>query len=192
MLRRARVDVITGMGLSQIVMYCIILSTAVVLNKAGHTDVQTAAQAADALTPLAGPFASTLFSIGLIGTGLLAIPVLAGSAAYAVKEFFGIRGALDDNVHRAPTLYLILGVAMIGGLALTFVGLDPIKALVFTAVINGLVAPPILALITILARDRSVMGPERSGPVRHTLLWVITGVMALAGVALLVTTVWHA
>jgi NRAMP (natural resistance-associated macrophage protein)-like metal ion transporter len=192
MLRRARIDVVTGMALSQIVMYCIILSTAVVLNKAGHTDIQTAAQAADALTPLAGPFASTLFSLGLIGTGLLAIPVLAGSGAYAVKEFFGIRGALDDDVQRAPTLYLILGVAMIAGLALTFAGLDPIKALVFTAVINGLVAPPILALITILARDRKVMGSERSGPGRHSLLWVITGVMALAAVGLVITTAWHA
>jgi NRAMP (natural resistance-associated macrophage protein)-like metal ion transporter len=190
-MRRARVDVVTGMALSQIVMYCIILSTADVLNKAGHTAIQSAAQAAEALTPLAGPFASTLFSIGLIGTGLLAVPVLAGSGAYALKEFFGIHGALDDNLHRAPTLYLTLGAAMLGGLALTFAGLDPIKALVFTAVINGLVAPPILALITILARDRKVMGPERSGPVRHALLWVITGVMTLAGVALLVTAIWH-
>jgi Mn2+/Fe2+ NRAMP family transporter len=191
MLHRERIDVVTGMALSLVVMYCIILSTAVVLNRAGHTDIQTASQAAEALTPLVGPFASTLFSLGLIGTGLLAIPVLAGSGAYALKEFFGIRGALDDHLRRAPTLYLVFGIAMMGGLALTFAGLDPIKALVFTAVINGLVAPPILALITILARDQRVMGRERSGPVRHILLCVITGVMAFAGVALLVTSVGH-
>src|SRR5438445_7694213 len=161
-------------------MSCIIQSPAVVFTPADHTDIHRASQAAEALPPLAGPFASTLFSLGLIGTGLLAIPVLAGSGAYALKEFFGIRGALDDHLRRAPTLYLVFGVAMIGGLALTFAGLDPIKALVFTAVINGLVAPPILTLITILARDRRVMGKERSGPVRHALLCMITGVMALA------------
>lgn len=189
--KRARMDVFVGMLFSQVVMYCIILTSGVVLHEHGQTSVQTAAQAARSLAPLAGNFAFVVFSVGLVGAGLLAIPVLAGSAAYAVKEFFGLRGSLADDVRRTPTIYVVMAVAMAGGLTLTFLHINPIQALIITAVINGLIAPPILALITILARDSAVMGDQRSGTVRHTLLWIITAVMAAAAIALLITTVWH-
>jgi len=186
-LRAARIDVVVGMLFSQLVMYCIILTSGSVLHAAGHTGVQSAAQAADALRPLAGPFAFVLFSAGMIGTGLLAIPVLTGSAAYAVKEFFGFRGSLADKAAFRPTFYTLIVVAIIGGLVMNFLGIDPIKALVVTATINGIVAPPILVLVALLARDRRVMGRERSGFWSNTLVWIATVLMGAAALALIIT-----
>lgn len=186
-LRAARLDVTVGMLFSQVVMYAIILTSGTVLHNSGNTGVQSAAQAAEALRPLAGPFAFVLFSVGIIGTGLLAIPVLTGSAAYAVKEFLGIRGSLADRPLYRPTFYGIILLAMVGGLVMNFLGIDPIQALVVTAIINGIVAPPILVLIALLARDRAVMGPRRSGRLSNTLVWVATVVMGVAAVALIAT-----
>jgi Mn2+/Fe2+ NRAMP family transporter len=185
-LRAARTDVVIGMLFSQIVMYCIILTSGSVIHASG-TAVQTAQQAADALRPLAGPFAFVLFSAGMIGTGLLAIPVLTGSAAYAVKEFFGFRGSLADRALYRPTFYGLIVVAITGGLLMNFLNIDPIKALVVTAIINGIVAPPILVLIALLARDRKVMGARRSGPRSNALVWVAAVLMGAAAVALIVT-----
>jgi Mn2+/Fe2+ NRAMP family transporter len=178
-LKAARTDVVVGMLFSQLVMYAIIVTSGSVLHHAGGGGVQSAAQAAEALRPLAGPFAFVLFSVGIIGTGLLAIPVLAGSAAYAVKEFLGIRGSLTDRPLYRPTFYAIISVAMLGGLVMNFLGIDPIQALVVTAIINGIVAPPILVLIALLARDRSVMGKERSGAWSNALVWVATCLMGV-------------
>jgi len=172
---------------SQLVMYCIILTSGSVLHAAGHTNVQSAQQAADALRPLAGPFAFVLFSVGMIGTGLLAIPVLTGSAAYAVKEFFGFRGSLADRARYRPTFYGLIVVAIIGGMLMNFLNIDPIKALVVTAIINGVVAPPILVLIALLARDRTVMGDRRSGPWSNALVWTATVLMGAAAIALIAT-----
>lgn len=186
-LKAARTDVIVGMLFSQVVMYAIILTSGSVLHAAGNSGVQSAAQAAEALRPLAGPFAFVLFSVGIIGTGLLAIPVLTGSAAYAVKEFFGIRGSLVDRPFYRPTFYGIILLAMAGGLAMNFLHIDPIQALVVTAIINGIVAPPILVLIALLARDREVMGPRRSGRLSNTLVWAATLIMGVAAVALIIT-----
>lgn len=186
-LKAARIDVAIGMLFSQLVMYAIILTSGSVIHAAGNTNVQSAAQAAEALRPLAGPFAFILFSVGMIGTGLLAIPVLTGAAAYAVKEFLGMRGSLADRPIYRPTFYGIVGLAMLGGLAMNFLGIDPIQALVVTAIINGIVAPPILVLIAVLARDRKVMGDRRSGRWSNTLVWAATVVMGVAAVALLVT-----
>jgi Mn2+/Fe2+ NRAMP family transporter len=186
-LKAARTDVIVGMFFSQVVMYAIILTSGTVLHHGGGGGVQSAAQAADALKPLAGPFAFVLFSVGIIGTGLLAIPVLTGSAAYAVKEFLGIRGGLAERPLYRPTFYGIVSVAMLGGLVMNFLNVDPIQALVVTAIINGIVAPPILVLIALLARDRSVMGERRSGPWSNALVWVATGVMGVAAITLIVT-----
>jgi Mn2+/Fe2+ NRAMP family transporter len=186
-LRAARTDVVIGMLFSQIVMYCIILTAGSVLHASGNTNVQTAQQAADALRPLAGPFAFVLFSAGMIGTGLLAIPVLTGSAAYAVKEFFGFRGSLADRAHYRPTFYGLIVVAIIGGLLMNFLNIDPIKALVVTAIINGVVAPPVLVLVALLARDRTVMGERRSGVWSNTLVWIATVLMGTAAVALIAT-----
>lgn len=184
-LKAARTDVVVGMLFSQLVMYAIIVTSGSVLHHGGGGGVQSAAQAAEALRPLAGPFAFILFSVGIIGTGLLAIPVLAGSAAYAVKEFLGIRGSLADRPMYRPTFYIIISVAMLGGLAMNFLGIDPIKALVVTAIINGIVAPPILVLIALLARDQSVMGKERSGRWSNALVWVATCLMGAAALALI-------
>jgi NRAMP (natural resistance-associated macrophage protein)-like metal ion transporter len=186
-LRAARIDVTVGMLFSQVVMYCIILTSGSVLHAAGNTNVQTAQQAADALRPLAGPFAFVLFSVGMIGTGLLAIPVLTGSAAYAVKEFFGFRGSLADRARYRPTFYGLIVVAIIGGMLMNFLSIDPIKALVVTAIINGIVAPPILVLIALLARDRAVMGGRRSGTWSNALVWTATVLMGAAAIALVAT-----
>ncbi|MDQ6846119.1 MAG: Nramp family divalent metal transporter [Candidatus Dormibacteraeota bacterium] len=184
-LHAARVDVFLGMLFSQLVMYCIILTSGSVLHGSGHTNIQSAQQAADALRPLAGPFAFVLFSAGMIGTGLLAIPVLSGSAAYAVKEFFGFRGSLLEKPSYRPTFYGLILVAIIGGLLMYFLNIDPIKALVVTAIINGVVAPPILLLVALLARDRKVMGKRRSGPWSNGLVWLTTLLMGAAAVALI-------
>jgi NRAMP (natural resistance-associated macrophage protein)-like metal ion transporter len=184
-LRAARFDVVIGMLFSQLVMYCIILTSGSVIHASGNTSVQSAQQAADALRPLAGPFAFVLFSAGMIGTGLLAIPVLSGSAAYAVKEFFGFRGSLSEKAAYRPTFYGLIILAIIGGLLMNFLNIDPIKALVVTAIINGIVAPPILVLIALLARDRDVMGKRRSGRWSNTLVWTATLLMGAAAIALI-------
>jgi Mn2+/Fe2+ NRAMP family transporter len=168
-------------------MYAIILTSGSVIHAAGNTNVQSAAQAAEALRPLAGPFAFVLFSAGMIGIGLLAIPVLTGSAAYAVKELLGIRGSLAERPLYRPTFYGIILLAMLGGLVMNFLNIDPIKALVVTAIINGIVAPPILVLIAPVARDRKVMGDQRSGRWSNTLVWTAAVVMGVAAVALVAT-----
>ncbi len=186
-LRAARIDVFIGMLFSQLVMYCIILTSGSVIHSSGNTNIQTAQQAADALRPLAGPFAFVLFSAGMIGTGLLAIPVLSGSTAYAVKEFFGFHGSLLEKPSQRPTFYAVVLVAIVGGLLMNFLNIDPIKALVVTAIINGVVAPPILVLIALLARDRKVMGSQRSGPWSNAFVWAAALLMGAAAAALLVS-----
>jgi Mn2+/Fe2+ NRAMP family transporter len=188
-LKAARFDVAVGMLFSQVVMYCIILTAATALHSSGHSNIQSAQQAATALQPLAGPFAFILFSVGMIGTGMLAIPVLAGSAAYAVKEFSGIRGTLSQKARYRPTFYAILGLTVVGGVVMNYLSVDPIKALVVVAIINGVVAPPILKLVALLARDREVMGDRRSGAVSNALVWVATLLMGVAAVAMVVTLV---
>jgi len=187
-LRAARIDVSVGMLFSQLVMYAIILTSGSVLHSPGHAGIETAQQAAQALRPLAGPVASVLFAAGMIGTGLLAIPVLTASAAYAVKEFFGFRGGLSESPRSRPTFYAIILVALVVGVLMNIVRIDPIQALVVTAIINGVVAPPILVLIALLARDRRVMSEHRSGSLSTALVWVATAVMGAAAVMLLVTT----
>jgi NRAMP (natural resistance-associated macrophage protein)-like metal ion transporter len=186
-LRAARLDVSIGMLFSQLVMYCIILTSGSVLHGNGTSGIQTASQAAQALQPLAGPFAFVLFSAGMIGTGLLAVPVLTGSAAYAVKEFLGLRGSLADRPVFRPTFYGLILVATSVGLLLNFLNINPIQALVVTAIINGMVAPPILVLIAILARDHRVMGERRSGAWSNTFVWLAAVVTGAAAIALVVT-----
>jgi Mn2+/Fe2+ NRAMP family transporter len=186
-LKAARTDIFVGMLFSNAVMYFIILTSAAVLHAHGQTSVQTADQAANALAPLAGQYAFILFSLGMIGTGLLAIPILSGSAAYALKEFFRLPGTLASKPRYRPTFYLIIMLATLSGVAMNFMGINPIKALFLTAVINGVVAPPLLVLIVLLASDRSVMQDRVSGPLSKTLTWAATGIMSVAAVALLVT-----
>jgi len=188
-LKAARFDILVGMFFSNVVMYFIILTTASVLHAHGKTDVQTADQAAQALAPLAGPFAFILFAGGMIGTGLLAIPILSGSAAYAVKEFFGIKGGLTVKPWYRPTFYGVMALAVVAGIGLNLLRIDPIHALFITAVINGVVAPPLMVLIVLLGSDREVMEDKVSGRLSRWLTWIATLVMGVAAIALLATLV---
>ena len=187
-LRAARTDILIGMLFSNLVMYFIIMVSAAVLHDHGKTNIQSAQEAASALAPIAGPFAFVLFALGMIGTGLLAIPILSGSAAYALKEFLNLPGTLAAKPRYRPTFYAIIALAVIAGMAMNFLRIDPIQALFYTAVINGLVAPPLLVLIVLLGSDRSYMKDKVSGPLSKTLTWLAAGLMSLAAVALLVFT----
>jgi Mn2+/Fe2+ NRAMP family transporter len=186
-LRGARIDVAIGMFFSQTVMYFIILTAAAVLHAHGKTDIQTADQAAQALAPFLGPFAYVVFAAGMIGTGLLAIPILSASGAYAVKEFFGFQGALGSQPWYRPTFYLLIVVATVVGILMNFLHIDAVKALYYTAVINGLVAPPLLVLIVLLGSDRRYLGERVSGRLSRTLGWAAAAVMAAAAVAFLLS-----
>jgi len=182
-LRAARTDILIGMFFSNLVMYFILFTAAAVLHAHGNTDIQSADQAAQALAPLAGPFAFVLFAGGMIGTGLLAIPILTGSAAYAIKDFFGLKGALADKPWQRPTFYGIITLSTLAGLGLNLLDIDPIRALFIAAVINGLVAAPLMVLIALLGSDGEVMGRRRSGRLSQVLTWTATAVMAVAAVA---------
>ena len=147
-----------GMGISNLIAFFIILTTAVTLHAAGKTDIQTAEQAAEALKPIAGDAAFVLFSLGLIGTGLLAVPVLAGSAAYAVGEVRGWRTGLERPLREARPFYFVIALAIVLGIAVDFSPLDPIKALIWSAVLNGVIVVPIMAAMMIVASRRKLMG----------------------------------
>jgi NRAMP (natural resistance-associated macrophage protein)-like metal ion transporter len=187
-LKAARTDILIGMAFSQLVMYFIILTSAAVLHAHGKTDVKTASDAAQALTPFLGPYAFIAFSLGLIGTGLLAIPILSGSAAYAFMEFMGWGGSFSTRPRYRPTFYGIIVAACLAGVGLNLVHLDTITALVYSAMINGLVAPPLMVLIVLLGSDRKVMRDKVSGPLSRSLSWIATGAMSAAAVTLVVVT----
>jgi Mn2+/Fe2+ NRAMP family transporter len=187
-LRRIRWDTYVGMGFSNLIAFFIILSTAATLHSAGIVDIQTSAQAAEALRPIGGPLTFLLFSLGIIGTGMLAVPVLAGSAAYAVSESFDWQSGLDMKVHEALEFYGIIAVATAGGVALNFTHLDPMRALVWSAEINGVIAVPIMAVMMILASRADIMGRFVIRPRLRGLGWVATAVMAVTVVAMIATT----
>ena len=157
-MRRIRFDTYVGMGFSNLVAFFIILSTAMTLNVAGITNIQTSAQAAEALRPLAGEVTFLLFSLGIIGTGMLAVPVLAGSAAYAVAECFHWPEGLDQKARAAKRFYGIIALATLGGVVLDFTSIDPVQALIWSAVINGVIAIPIMAVMMIMASKPEIMG----------------------------------
>jgi NRAMP (natural resistance-associated macrophage protein)-like metal ion transporter len=185
-LRIATIDVTLGMLMSNLVMYFIILSTALTLHANGKTDISTGADAAEALKPLAGDLAGLVFAVGMIGTGLLAVPVLSGASAYAVSETFGWRHGLDENWRRARSFYGVVALATIVGLVIPFTGVRPMDALFFTSVLNGAAAPFLLVVIMLAARNRKVMGHQTIGPVLTVLGWTVTIAMfaALLGLAL--------
>src|SRR5207244_11872582 len=157
------------MAFSNLVMYFIILTSAAVLHAHGKTSIETASQAAAALAPLAGPFAFVLFAVGMIGSGLLGIPILAASASYALKEFLGLRGDLASKPRYRPTFYIMLAAATAAGVVMNFMHLDPIRALFVTSVVNGIVAPPLLILLILLVADSWLMGRYCSGKLRLVL-----------------------
>ncbi len=187
-LRRIRWDTYIGMGFSNLIAFFIILSTAATLHMAGIVDIQTSAQAAEALRPLGGETTFLLFSLGIIGTGMLAVPVLAGSAAYAVSESFDWRSGLDRKVHEALEFYGIIAIATVGGVALTFTHLDPVRALVWSAEINGVIAVPIMAVMMLLAAREDIMGRFVIRLRLRRLGWIATAVMAITVAAMIVTT----
>ena len=186
-LRRIRRDTIIGMGFSNLVAFFIILSTAATLNLAGVTNIQTSAQAAEALRPLAGDFTFLLFSLGIIGTGMLAVPVLAGSAAYAVAEAFDWRTGLDLSPYEGRRFYGIVAIATLGGVVLCFTPIDPMKELFWSAVINGVIAVPIMVVMMLLASRKKVMGQHAIRRRLTILGWSATAVMAMAVIAMFVT-----
>ncbi len=187
-LRDARQDVFTGMAFSNVVMYFIILATAATLFRAGRNDIETSRQAAEALRPLAGDGAYLLFAVGLIGTGLLATPVLAGSASYAVAELFAWRAGLDLKPSQARRFYLVLGGAIVAGVLLNTLGLGAIRMLFLSAIINGLLAPPLMLLVMLVGNNRAIMGTQVNGVWLNVFGWGATAVMTLAMLAFLWTS----
>src|SRR5882724_7761913 len=176
----ARLDVNTGMFFSNLVMFFIILATASTLYRSGHRDIETARQAAEALRPLAGDAAYLLFALGIIGTGLLAIPVLAGSASYAIAELFGWRAGLDFKLRQARRFYAVLAAAVAAGMALDALGINAIRLLFLAAVLNGVLAPPLLVLVMLVANNRAIMGPRLNGRWLNVLGWLTTAMMTAA------------
>lgn len=186
-LQRIKIDTYVGMGFSNLVAFFIMLTAVVTLHLHGTTDIQTSAQAAQALRPLAGDFAFALFSAGIIGTGLLAVPILAGSAAYAVAEAFKWPIGLGLQFVQARGFYAIVIVATIFGVALNFTSIDPIKALFWSAVINGVIAVPIMAVMMLMAVRVDIMGPFAITRRLTILGWLATAVMAIVVLAMLAT-----
>lgn len=184
-----RIDVWSGMFLSNMVMFFIIAACGGLLYTHGITDIKTTAQAAQALRPFAGDATYFLFSFGIIGTGLLAIPVLAGASSYAIAESFRWREGLYRNLRQAYAFYGIIIISMLVGLALNFVGIDPIKALLYAAVANGLVAPIVLYFIVKMSSDKKIMGRWVNKPLTTFIGWFVAGIMLAAGVAAIVSLV---
>lgn len=186
-LRIAKRDVITGMLLSNLVMYFLILTTAATLHAHGTKNIETAKQAAEALRPLAGPGAYWLFTLGIIGTGMLAVPVLAGSSAYAIAEGAKWRSAsLNVKPQLAPKFYTVIAVAILIGLAFDFAGLNAVKMLFWSAILNGLLAPPLVIMVVLLTSDRQVMGNRVNTPGMQALGWICALIMSAAAIGLLI------
>ncbi len=185
-LRRIRTDTLVGMGFSHLVALFIVAATAATLHVHGIRDIGSAAQAAEALRPIAGNLAFAFFAIGIIGTGLLAVPILAGSAAYAVSETFGWTEGLNRRPREAKAFYSVIALATLGGVALNLFAIDPMKALYWAAIVNGLLAPPLMVVTMMIARNPKVMGDLVISRRLATGGWISTGVMAMvAGLFLL-------
>jgi len=184
-LKWMRTDVMSGMLVSNLVMWFIIITTASTLFRSGINDIDSASKAAQALRPIAGRFASVLFAAGIVGTGLLAVPILAGSSAYAIAETLRWREGLYLKLRQAWGFYGVIAFSTILGAAMNFVGINPIKALYYTAVINGLVARPLLWLIMLIGNNRKIMEDKVNGRMSNILGWFTTIAMTTAAVALL-------
>jgi NRAMP (natural resistance-associated macrophage protein)-like metal ion transporter len=185
-LYRIKLDTTVGMVFSNVIAFCVILATALTLHAHGVTDIQTTAQAAEALRPLAGELAFTLFALGIIGTGMLAVPVLAASSGYAVADALQWRSGLDNHLLEARGFYFVIGLGTLIGTLIDFTALDPIKALVWSAVVNGVIAVPIMAVMMWLGTKRELLG-DYTLSVRHRVLgWFATAVMGAAVIAMFV------
>ena len=184
-LKWMRTDVASGSFLSNIVFWFIVVTTASTLNQNGITNIDSASRAAEALRPLAGDFAYILFAVGIIGTGMLAVPILAGSAAYAVAETFKLREGLFLKLRQAPVFYGVIAFATLIGAAIDLIGINPILALYYAAVLNGLIAPLLLLMIMLISNNRKIMQNNTNGRTSNILGWTTTIVMGAAAVALL-------
>jgi Mn2+/Fe2+ NRAMP family transporter len=185
---RIKQDTFVGMTFSNVIALCIVMATAVTLNMQGITDIQTSSQAAQALKPIAGEFAFAVFALGIVGTGLLAVPVLAGSAAYAVSELYGWKAGLSNNFHEAKGFYLIITAATGIGTLLGYLEVDPIKALVWSAIVNGVISVPIMAALMWIGQSERLMGTYTISPRHRFFGWAATVVMAIAVVLMFATS----
>ena len=185
-LSRIKLDTMVGMVFSNAIAFCVMLATAVTLNQHGITDIQTTKQAAEALRPLAGELTFLLFSLGIIGTGMLAVPVLAASAAYAVADVFEWRSGLDHDVLEAKGFFAVIAASTIIGTLIDFTPLDPIKALIWSAVANGIIAVPIMVVMMRLGNNRQILGQHTLSRRHLALGWFATAVMAAAVIAMIV------
>ncbi len=186
-IKKEKIDTVVGMLFCNVVFYFVILAAGATLHVSGKTDIQSATDAAQALRPLAGNFATVLFGIGLIGAGLLAVPVLTGSAAYAVAETFGWPSGLDEKPRHAKKFYAVIAASTIVGVLIDFAGINPISALFWTAVINGVVAPPLLVVVMLVANNKKVMGKRTNGLFTNIFGWLATTVMFAAAIAMFAT-----
>ncbi|MEW6001864.1 MAG: divalent metal cation transporter [Nitrospirota bacterium] len=184
-LKWMRTDVISGIVFSNLVMWFIIATTASTLFSHGITKIDSTLRAAEALKPIAGHFAYLVFSAGIVGTGLLAVPILAGSAAYAVAETFRLREGLYLKLRDAPGFYGIIAFSTLIGFAINLIGINPIQALYYTAVLNGMIAPPLLLMIMLIANNHSIMKDKVNSRISNTLGWITTVAMTIAAVMLL-------
>jgi NRAMP (natural resistance-associated macrophage protein)-like metal ion transporter len=176
-LRRIRVDTLTGMAFSTLISLAIVFATAATLNANGIRDIATSAQAAEALRPIAGQFAFAMFAVGIIGTGLLAVPVLAGSAAYAVSEMAGIAGSLDASPRQAKLFYATIAVTTLAGASFSYVRIDPARALYWAAVVNGILAGPLMVMMMMIVRNPRAMGRLTFSRLQTILGWLATTLM---------------
>jgi len=186
-IRDMRLDTIVGMLFSNLVMWFIIVTTASTLFVHGITNIETADQAAQVLRPLAGDFAYILFAAGIIGTGLLAVPILAGSAAYALGEALNWQVGLNKKYNQAQGFYLIIAVSTIVGLLVNFSSIKPFTMLYYTAILNGIAAPPLMALILLIGNNKKIMREHTNSWFSNIFGWIITGVMGIAAIALIAT-----
>ncbi len=185
-MRYRAIDVTIGMATTNVIMYFIILATAMTLHAHGVTRVQTGAEAAKALEPLAGRLAGLLFGVGMIGTGVMAVPILAASSAYALAEAFRWPSGLDRKWWDAKGFYGVIIIGVLAGAGINLVGINAIAALFWSSVLNGIIAPPLLALILVIARDRRIMGIRRIGPLLSSLGWLTVVLLAATVVAMFV------
>lgn len=186
-LKDSRNDVIAGMLFSNLIMYFIILTTAATLHAHGKMEISTAREAAEALRPVAGNGAYWLFSLGLIAAGMLGVPVLAGSSAYAIAEASSWEGSLSDRPHLARGFYGVIAAGLLVGLALNYAGFNPIAMLFWSAVLNGVLAPPLIVIVLLLTSNRRIMGGRVNPAWLRALGWITVAVMTAASVAMLVT-----
>lgn len=179
-------DTVVGMFFSQAIMFFIIITTAATLNAHGITNISTATDAAAALKPMAGNLAYLLFAVGIIGTGFLAVPILAGSSAYAVAETLGLKAGLSKKFGLAPGFYLVIAASTLIGMVINWVGINPITALYYAAALNGIVAAPLLFLLIFIANNKKIMGKFVNTRSSNILAWIIAVVMTIAGIALVI------